>query len=313
MITRASLGDLVMPAWYRVISSEFEIEAKKQVGLSLLNVKETKRKYEEETGVGRFPRFSVKSEGGAIQELDMVQMADVRYEPKTYAGRSLVTYEMMNDDLYNVINGDRPKALVESGLATVEEINALLFENGFSSSYTQATGGFMGGGVDNGDSVSLFNAAHVYANGGTWSNTSATNVDLSVDTLNDALVALRRQKDIAGEHLISSKVKYLLVAPENEKNAKEILNSTLISDSGNNAVNVYNGMGIEIKVWPFLSTYAKAWYLLCDKHFLNFWWREKPKMFNYVLRNQDEEIGAMMRFANGWTMTQGTWGSRGSV
>lgn len=314
MITRGTLSDLVLPDWYAVYSREFEIEAKKQVGLRLLNVNDTKKKSERETGVGRFPRFMEKTEGAGITELSMSEMSSVEYQPKTYAARSRVTKEMIEDDLTSVINSDRPKMLLEAGLATVEEINALLFENGFSASYTQSSGGFMvANRADGGDGKQLFATDHAYANATTWSNTSSTNVDLSESTLFTALTALARQKDISGENLISNTPNILLVAPENYKNAYEIIKSDKVSDSANNAKNYYQGLGLEIISWPFLSTYTNAWYLLSAKHFLKFWWRVKGQMFNYLLENQDEDIGVRMRFANGWSLPQGTWASRGSV
>lgn len=118
------------------------------------------------------------------------------------------------------------------------------------------------------DSVAWISASHVTLNGDTVSNlvTGA----LTTTTLNTASVALQLQKNQRGV-IRGSVGKYLVVAPANFKNAIEITQSVLVSDSANNAVNFYRSMmGIEVMTSPYLSASAggsdTAWFLLSEFH-----------------------------------------------
>ena len=118
------------------------------------------------------------------------------------------------------------------------------------------------------DGVSLINAAHPLIKGGTVSNliTGA----LTPTTLETALVALREQKDQAGI-IVGSQGKYLVVAPAKFLEDTRITQSVLVSDTANNAVNVFRSiMGIEVFTSPYLGAAAggsdTAWFLLSQFH-----------------------------------------------
>lgn len=118
------------------------------------------------------------------------------------------------------------------------------------------------------DGVAWFSASHVTLNGDTVSNliTGA----LSDSTLNTAMVALREQKNQRGV-ILGSEGKYLVVAPKGFKNAIQITQSVLVSDSANNAVNIYLSVfGIEVMTSPYLGAAAggsdTAWFLLSAFH-----------------------------------------------
>jgi hypothetical protein len=118
------------------------------------------------------------------------------------------------------------------------------------------------------DTVALISASHVTLNGDTVSNLISG--ALSTSTLNSAMVALREQKNQRGV-ILGSTGKYLLVPPKLWKTAVEITDSVLVSDSANNAVNVYRSQfGIEVMTSQYLGAANggsdTAWFLLSEFH-----------------------------------------------
>jgi hypothetical protein len=118
------------------------------------------------------------------------------------------------------------------------------------------------------DGVAVISASHVLIGGGTLSNLISG--ALSSTTLNTAIVALREQKNQAGVILGGSPA-YLLVPPALHKLAVELTESVLVSDSANNAVNVYRSIfGIEVMTSPYLGVAAggsdTAWFLMSKFH-----------------------------------------------
>lgn len=137
-----------------------------------------------------------------------------------------------------------------------QDDNAMaLFRNSFTTTLTA-------------DGVSFINAAHPLIGGGTVNNlvTGA----LSTTTVNDALVKLREQKNQSGVILGGVPI-CLLVPSKLFKLATEITDSALISDSGNNALNVYrSAYGFTVKSSPYLGAASggsdTAWWMLTRNH-----------------------------------------------
>lgn len=118
------------------------------------------------------------------------------------------------------------------------------------------------------DGVSFINSAHPLIQGGTTSNlvTGA----LNSSTLNNGIIALRTQVD--QNNVIQGGVpSILLVPPELFKTAIEVTESALVSDSANNALNVYrSAYGMQVWTSPYLGLAAggsaTAWFLLTRDH-----------------------------------------------
>ncbi len=133
-----------------------------------------------------------------------------------------------------------------------------LFRNGFTTALTA-------------DGVSIFNSAHPLIGGGTQSNTATGAASaLTPTSLNTAIVNLVEQKDQSGV-IRGSAPAVLLVPPALWKHAREITDSALIADSGNNNVNVYrSALGITVWTSHWLGTVAggsdTAWFLLANRH-----------------------------------------------
>jgi hypothetical protein len=102
------------------------------------------------------------------------------------------------------------------------------------------------------------------------SNRVAGNPVLSPTALNTAIVQLLEQKSQDGV-IMGQQPAYLLVASANFKNATEIVGSQLVSDSANNALNVYSSTyGISVWHSPYLGASSggsdTAWFILSRNH-----------------------------------------------
>lgn len=300
--------------WYKYLNSaDAQAEVDNMLSLKLLNVGSSDKKFEEMDGVGDFGSLVEKTEGTDIAEYSLIPLRDVRVEHKTFSGGVTVTLEAMEDDNQNIYSDKCIKQLKRAANATVEYSGANLFENGFSTDYTQATGGFMGGGTDNGDGAALFSASHTYANGETWSNLASGNPSLTLTSLNAARSAIMAQKSLSGNYQLMNKINKLVHSQYNWMNVSQILNSTLVPDSANNAINPYASSKIEAVEWPLLDTYTQGWYLLCEEHYLYHWWRKQAEiMAPFTKQNGDMFYAIRERFSNGWFDANGTYASTGA-
>lgn len=130
-----------------------------------------------------------------------------------------------------------------------------LFRNSFTTTLTA-------------DGVAFISASHVLIGGGTVSNLISG--ALSDTTVNTAIVALREQKNQAGV-ILGGVPSILLVPSKLFKLACQLTDSALVSDSGNNAINVYRSMyGFKVMSSPYLGLAAggsdTAWWMLTPQH-----------------------------------------------
>jgi len=171
-----------------------------------------------------------------------------------FAQKIFISKNLFDDNMHDVWSEDvRQFALMAR---VTQDDNAFgLFRGAFTTTLTP-------------DGVALISASHVTLNGDTVSNliTGA----LTDSTLNLGMVALREQKNQRGV-ILGSEGKNLVVAPKGFKNAVQVTQSVLVSDTANNAVNVYLSVfGIEVMTSPYLGAAAggsdTAWFLLSQFH-----------------------------------------------
>lgn len=165
-----------------------------------------------------------------------------------------ISKQLFDDNMHGVWAEDVRDFAIKA--KDTQDFNAFrVFRNGFTTELTA-------------DGVSFFNAAHPLIGGGTQSNTGTA--ALTPTSLNTAVVNLLEQKDQAGV-IRGSSPAVLLVPPALWKHAREITDSALIADSGNNNVNVYrSALGITVWTSHWLGAVAggsdTAWFLLARRH-----------------------------------------------
>ena len=175
----------------------------------------------------------------------------------TFAQGIDISKQLFDDNMHGVWAEDVKDFAVKA--RDTQDFTAFgIFRNGFTSTLTA-------------DGVSLFNTAHPLIGGGTQNNTATgASSALSPDSLNTAITSLVEQKDQSAV-IRGSSPAVLLVPPALWKHAREITDSALIADSGNNNVNVYrSALGITVWTSHWLGTAAggsdTAWFLLARRH-----------------------------------------------
>ena len=176
-------------------------------------------------------------EGGQFQQ-DFLGEASARTKVATYGKLfSLTRQAIINDDL-----GLFSKIATKYGSAAKRLVNKMV--------YAQLTGN-----VKMQDNVALFDTKH--------GNVAGTGEALSVKAIAKAITAMRRQKGITGEATLNITPKYLVVPPELEMTAYQIVNSTAAVDGVNSGVaNPYKGRFIVVADAEL--TDPDAWYLVAD-------------------------------------------------
>lgn len=176
-------------------------------------------------------------EGGQFQQ-DFLGEASARTKVATYGKLfSLTRQAIINDDL-----GMFSKIANKYGSAAKRLVNKMV--------YAQLTGN-----VKMQDNVALFDTKH--------GNVAGTGEALSVKAIAKAITAMRRQKGIQGEATLNITPKYLVVPPELEVTAYQIVNSTAAVDGVNSGVvNPYKGRFIVVADAEL--TDPDAWYLVAD-------------------------------------------------
>jgi hypothetical protein len=171
----------------------------------------------------------------------------------TFAQGISISKQLFDDNMHGVWAED-VRNFAQMASAT-QDYNAFkLFRNGFTSALTA-------------DGSYIF-STHTTLSGATVTNN--TTASLTPSSLNDGITALVEQKDQSG--VIRGNVpSILLVPPSLWKHAREITDSALIADSGNNNVNVYrSALGITVWTSHWLGAAAggsdTAWFLLAKNH-----------------------------------------------
>lgn len=176
-------------------------------------------------------------EGGQFQQ-DVFKEASARTKVATYGKIfSLTRQAIINDDL-----GLFSKIATKYGSAAKRLVNKMV--------YAQLTGD-----VKMQDNVALFDDKH--------GNVANTGEALSVKAIAKAITAMRRQKGIQGTANLNITPKYLVVPPELEVTAYQIVNSTAAVDGTNSGVvNPYKGRFVIVADAEL--TDPDAWYLVAD-------------------------------------------------
>lgn len=176
-------------------------------------------------------------EGGQFPQ-DVFGEASARTKVATYGKIfSLTRQAIINDDL-----GLFSKIATKYGSAAKRLVNKMV--------YAQLTGT-----VKMQDNVALFDDKH--------GNVAKTAEALSVTSLAKAITAMRRQKGITDDANLNITPKYLVVPPELEMTAYQIVNSTAAVDGTNSGVvNPYKGRFVVVSDPELTDT--TAWYLVAD-------------------------------------------------
>lgn len=167
------------------------------------------------------------------------------------------------DDNKHGVYENMVRDMAETGRITRDNNAFAVWRNAFTTSLTA-------------DGIALVEDAHTTISGVTVDN--ETTGALTPTTLNTALVILAEQKAQDGT-IRGMQPSCLLVSASDFKNASEIVESELVSDSADNAINVYSSKyGLKVYWSPYLGAAAggsdTAWFLLARNHSVTRWVRQ---------------------------------------
>jgi hypothetical protein len=196
----------------------------------LFDTHTSRKAWEEDVGTSMFGLASVKTEGGSVAYDTAQQGYLKRYQHVTYGLGFVITKEMVEDDLYDVIGKRRAQGLAFSMRQTKEVIGASVYNNAFDDS-----------GYPQPDGKAILDTAHPNVAGGTWDNIT-TAATLSEATLEDLTIDIMQATNDRGLN-IALQAEVLIVPPDLVYEADRILNSPLRVGSADNDLNAMKNMG----------------------------------------------------------------------
>jgi len=277
---------------------------------TIFNVRPTKQPIFRRRGLagGGYP---VESPDGTLAPpFNIALTPEIVYRVVQYRRSIIYTIEMMESILNNaeirfVQEGEVFRKMLDDADDMVEDVVAGVFINAFTSTEV---------GADGKPLCATDHPILLSPTGQTYANTPSTSVSLSPAALNDAFVNMRTLVDNSGA-IRGLTPKYLLVPPQLEVRAKEILHSEAVPYSAENTVNVFQN-SLDIIVWDRLTFLPTAWFLLTDKahHSLNLFTHTPPsivvsKDIDYKTRTLYTEV--LTRFAYGFDDWRGVYGAAG--
>lgn len=282
--------------WYGDAYNEFSVE-----WTDLFETDTSRRAWEEDVGVSGFGLAQIKGEGDSIAYDTATQGFTSRYTHVVYALGFIITREMVEDDLYDVIGKARAKALAFSIRQTKEYLGAAVYNRAFNTSYT------------GGDGVTLCNTAHPTKAGYSFSNRPAVDADLSEASLEQACIDISKLIDDRGLK-INYMPKSLHIPVDLMFEADKILKSEYEVGTANNTPNVVRSrFPGGAKVNHYFSD-TDAWFIRtnCPNGLKSF--VRVPDKFDTDddFDTHNAKFQAYFRQSWGWTDPRGIYGTQGA-
>jgi len=308
MIVRTQFPDLfltdALPALDEIIFQEFD-PFPPQFS-RIFRVLNSKRSIEQTTQLSGIGLFGQIPEGGDVIYDQPVQGFDKTYVHQQFGLGFKISRVMADDDRWGIIK-KMASELGRSARETIEIAVAAHFNNGFDAGYPGP------------DGKALFATDHpLVKSGGTQKNRPTVAADLDIASLQIALTDFRQMKDSSGKK-IRVPAKTLVVPPDLEFTAAEILEGKMRADTANNTVNAFRhrdtfGSFTDWMVWDYLTD-PDAWFITAprERTELRFYWRERPATMHDVdFDSRTIKTAMWMRYSHGWSDFNGVYGSPGA-
>jgi len=221
------------------------------------------RAFEEEVMLSGFASAPVKQEGAGVVFDQAGETFTARYSHETIALAFSITEEAIEDNLYDRLAARYTRALARS-MSNTKQVKAASVLNN-----AQKTSGFNGG-----DGVSLINASHPLATGGTFSNVLSTAADLNETSLEQSLIDISSFVDERGLK-IATQGRKMIIPKELQFTAERIMKSPQRTGTADNDINAIANMGMVpegYRINNFLAD-TDSYFLITDapngfKHFI---------------------------------------------
>jgi hypothetical protein len=310
-ITSSSFAKTLWPgvnAWYGKAYDEYPVEY-----TQLFDTESSNRAYEEDVGVTSFGLAGVKPEGQAIAFDEERQAFITRYTHVVYGLGFVITREIYEDDLYDVVGQRRAKGLAFSMRQTKEVVGANVYNRAFDA-------GFVGG-----DGKEMIATDHPNFAGGSQSNELAVPADFSEAALEQACIDISKWTNDRGLR-INVMPECLIIPTDVQFEAERVLgteyrtaaymSAAFSGSTDSNDISAVNSMGKlpkGYKVNHYLTD-TNAWFLRTNapeglKHFVR---RGAEFTIDNDFDTENAKYKATERYSFGWTDWRGIYGSAGS-
>lgn len=243
----------------------------------------------------------LSSEGGLYNFMELHPGYYVEFEHLTYKGGLRMKREAIDDELYGVVT-KFPQMLHNAIRYTIEIIAHVPLNNAWT--------------VNGPDGVPFFSTNHPSESSvGPRSNRPNPDVDLSYDSLQDAIVALKKQKSYSGHPLPWDGGGILVVEPTQLPMVTKLFETQKGEPfTMDNTINFVNRWGLVPHIDPFFTD-PDGWAILPKPTEGGFilWIREKPSIRTEIdPANDDHLLKVRMRMSAGhgpdWINSYGSTG-----
>lgn len=262
---------------------------------TFLNMRKMDRDIIQSSTISGLPVAPQNAEGQALEYDDIVQGYSKTYTALKYRQGAKITKEMIEDGKY-IQMAELAMELGKSMQETRQIVAASILNNAFTAGASAGP-----------DGVALASASHPLIGGLLGDNTDTA--DLAVASLRAGIEAMRDTRNLQGLRR-PFKAKKLVVTITDQWLAGELLQSFLKPGVSTNDVNTLPNL--EVVVNDYLTD-ADSWFLLADKHDLNFFERTAVELDQKVDFDGDAlKIQCRERFAVGFNDWRGFFGGLGS-
>jgi len=232
--------------WYGQAYDEFPVEYTK-----IFDTRSSRKNFEEDMSVSLFGLPVQKGEGQpVVYDTEQQGFLD-RYTHVVYALGFIITKELVEDDLYDIVGERKAKGLAFSMRQNKEIVGANILNRAFSGSYTY------------GDGVSLISASHPNVAGGTWSNQISIAADISEAALEQAVIDIQKWTNDRGLRIAVLPEK-LVIPPDLDFEANKILQTQYEVGTNNNTVNLVRSRFPGGVVKNHYLTDTDAWFIITN-------------------------------------------------
>lgn len=266
------------------------------------NVDTSERAFEQDTAVAGLGQVPQKNENDPIVYDDPIQGAIVTYTHVIFGLGFRVTKKMVQDDLYNVMNR-MSRALSRGSRQTIELQGVSVYNDSIL-----ATPLILGQ-----DGLGLIHTAHVLIGGGTYANRPAVDAQLSLTSIQAAILSFEKLVDERGLNIMKRPTT-LLIPSDLKFRARELLKTEKKPDTTDNNVSPIADDGLGFMVNHFLSS-ASAWWMVSSPEEMDvkFYWRQKPNFEDSDdFDTKAAKFSVDFRLSTGFTDWRGVYGTSGA-
>lgn len=248
-INTGSFGRALWPgvnAWYGKAYNEFATEYDK-----IFTEHSSKKFREEDIGISSFGLGIQTGEGSPVSYDTEVQAFTDTYQHAKFTLGFVITKEMYEDDLYDVVGERKAKGLAMAARQTRETVGANILNKAFAAAPLY------------GDGKSLISTARPNVAGGTWSNQVAINVDICELALEQTVIDIGKYQDDRGKKIQVRPMK-LIVPVDLDFETGKLLKTEFEVGTANNTVNLARGRFPGGYFVNHYLTDTDAWFVITD-------------------------------------------------